>query len=142
MSAEKSRHAVFKCIYCMLGSNQSARDSIHFLMELSEASLSSLPSFQLISGYCFFSCATLWLIVLPPEVAKGITVLPLRLFCSINVLTAVGARSHQIGYPMKMTSYFFAMSTGEGFTAGREEGLFISTELREFLSFQSRSASV
>ena len=43
-------------------------------------------------------------IPLPPEVAKGITFLPVRSQLSRNVLTIVGATYHHIGNPTKITS--------------------------------------
>ena len=58
---------------------------------------SSFPVCQLIFGYDFFSTATLLAMVLLPEVAKGITVLPVKSDVSMNEFTVLGARSHQIG---------------------------------------------
>lgn len=75
---------------------------------------SNLPSRHSKSGYARLNSLTLPVIPLPPDVANGTSVLPFR----------------------SVTSAFVP------FNAGRACGLLISTELRDCLSFQSRSADV
>lgn len=71
----------------------------HWRMVRSSAPFNNLPSCQLMSGYAFFSSFTLLSMVLPPEVAKGITVFPFRSCASMKVLSSVGAMFHQMGKP-------------------------------------------
>ena len=78
---------------------------------------------------------------LPPLVANGITVLPVKSSLSKKVLIIVGATYHQIGKPTKTVSYC-AKSFTLPLIAGREDLSLISTELREFLSCQFKSAAV
>ena len=78
---------------------------------------------------------------LPPEVAKGITVLPEKSYSSRKVLMMVGATYHQMGKPTNTVSYWSMLSTWL-LTSGREAGSFISSVLRLCLSVQSRSAAV
>lgn len=78
---------------------------------------------------------------LPPLVANGITVLPEKSSLSKKVLIIVGATYHQIGKPTKTVSYY-AKSFTLPLMAGREDLSLISTELREFLSCQFKSAAV
>ena len=65
---------------------------------------SVLPAFQLISGYCALNSSLALSMLLPPEVAKKMTVLPLNPYASIKVLMMVGAVYHQTGKPIYMTS--------------------------------------
>ena len=77
---------------------------------------------------------------LPPEVAKGTTVLPVRSQLSRKVLTIVGAIYHQMGKPTNTTSY--CATSAEAAMAGRLLSPFISRVLRLEESFQFRSAAV
>ena len=69
----------------------------HALISFSLTRFSSLPVCHLMLGYNCFSTATLLPMLLPPDVANGITVLPAKLVVSMKVFTALGARSHQMG---------------------------------------------
>ena len=78
---------------------------------------------------------------LPPEVAKGTTVFPVKSYASMKVSMIDGSRYHQIGKPTKTTSYCAMFSTRVPI-AGRALRSFISRVLRLFLSIQFRSAFV
>ena len=100
-----------------------------------------LPSttFAPVASACmFFALSPSWL---PPEVAKGITVLPVKSYCSINVSMMDGSRYHHTGKPTKTTSYC-AMSATFDAIAGRHDLSFISIVLRLFFFVQSKSALV
>ena len=62
--------------------------------------LSRCPSFQLRSGYEFLRSLQAFVMLLPPDVANGIIVLPFRLLLSMKELIIVGTVYHHIGKPM------------------------------------------
>lgn len=103
--------------------------------------LNTLPCSNLAPGQLGARFSLVLPMPLPPEVAKGMMVLPFKLWLSKNVLTMVGATYHQIGKPTKMMSYSSMLSR---FTAmaGREVGSLISMVLRDSLSIQFKSALV
>ena len=103
--------------------------------------LSSLPFFQLAWGQWDFRLCSAFSIPLPPEVAKGITVLPEKSYLSRNVSTIRGSTYHQMGKPTNTVSYWSRSAAGAAM-AGRQAGSFISSVLRLFWSIQFRSAAV
>ena len=102
----------------------------------------SQPSIILVlSATLHLSSETVFPKPLPPEVAKRTIVLPEKSALSRKVLIIVGATYHQMGKPRKITSYP-AISAHSHEIAGRLLLSLISTELRDFLFVQSRSAGV
>lgn len=65
---------------------------------------STFPSINLAPGQLGSSFPLVLPMPLPPEVAKGISVLPVRSYCSRKVLMMVGATYHQMGKPTNKMS--------------------------------------
>jgi len=78
-------------------------------------------------------------IPLPPEIANGMIVLPVRSQHSGKILTMFGATYHQIGKAMNIVLYA-PRFIGTFAISGRADGSRISKVERECLSIQFKSA--